>query len=254
MKYPIQPNGFRFRQTRWERICEILHELASQPAASRYEVLRTIANRHDIRADSRSMRAPVQDLVQLGLVEVQTYRVVWTYSLALLRLTEQGQALCRSFGWQVCESEWERLIRLHDGEHQTRHTAAVLAVSLNARLRGWQTYVVPNTKHTRFYPDLLIKKGNQRLYVEVELGSRKQEKWELHQRIQGFVALCAKTPASRDSLIRECQKLGIGGLATDLYTLVEQRHEPGSFLWYEEWGLTQTFDEINLCWSNHELN
>ena len=72
--------------------------------------------------------------------------------------------------------------------------------------------------------------------MEVELGSRKQAKWRNLLRFQGFVALCARTPFSRRSLIQECRAVGAVGMATDLETLYRQGKDgDDAFLWVEEW-------------------
>ncbi len=54
-----------------------------------------------------------------------------------------------------------------------------------------------------FFPDVLVEKDGRKIYVEVELGTRKEQKWRNMQAAQGFVALCARTPASHCSLVRE---------------------------------------------------
>jgi hypothetical protein len=126
------------------------------------------------------------------------------------------------------------LILRHSGDRQPRHTGSVITFSLGARVRGWDVTVLPETKTPFFFPDLLIEKNGERIYVEVELGSRKKEKWQLYKRTQGFAALCSKTSASRASLIRECDAEKLGGMATDLHYLVKNR-DPQSPLWIDTW-------------------
>ena len=87
-----------------------------------------------------------------------------------------------------------------------------------------------------FFPDLFVEKDEQKIYVEVELGSRKLRKWRNMQQFQGFVALCAKTPTSRKSLINECREVKAAGMATDLETLYRDGNESKiGPLWVEEW-------------------
>ncbi len=104
--------------------------------------------------------------------------------------------------------------------------------------RGWAVQVLPQVESPVFFPDVLVEKGGRRIYVEVELGSRKVQKWRNMQREQGFVALCAKTPTSRKSLIAECIQVGAVGMATDLLTLYQKARETEAGpLWAEEWSL-----------------
>jgi len=51
----------------------------------------------------------------LGLATKKTPYFIRSSRLALFRLSDLGCRACRELGWPVAESEWERLIRSHEG-------------------------------------------------------------------------------------------------------------------------------------------
>lgn len=186
----------------------------------------------------------MDNLASAGLAIVETLRMEtdgFRTSIKMLRLTDEGRELCRALDWLVIESDWDRLIRLHQGKDQQRHTLAVMYFALLARIRGWSTQIVPDAEG-KADPDVLIVKGKERHYVEVELGSRGNEKqtakWKNLAGLQGGrVAICAPDVKVRERLVKDCQLAKIGGVATDLATLVAKRYydsqnEP---LWLKEW-------------------
>jgi hypothetical protein len=62
----------------------------------------------------------------------------------------------------------------------------------------------------------------------------------VRHRAQRFVALCAKTPAGRASLIKQCQEAKVAVIATDLKTLIKQKNR--ALLWLEYWPRTPSRD------------
>lgn len=111
----------------------------------------------------------------------------------------------------------------------------MIVFSLSARMRGWKVTTLPETNTPYFYPDLLLEKDDQKMYVEVELGSRKKEKRNLYKKMQGYAAICGKTFVSSGTLIRECEEVQLGGFATDLEYLAELCNKPEAPLWRENW-------------------
>jgi hypothetical protein len=143
------------------------------------------------------------------------------------------------FGLDPQENGWERLIRLHEGERFPNHTLAVLIFALHARKRGWATQVLPPVESPAA-PDLLLQRGDQKYFVEVELGQReKPNKWRnLAELNNGKISLCAATPDTRKRLVGDCRLDKLNGIATDLETLVKTKFQTISEetpLWLEEW-------------------
>lgn len=166
--------------------------------------------------------------------------------IALVRLTERGAGLLQEAGVAVVESEWERAERAHawrgDAGHQdvqgmTPHTAAICAFLHHARRRGYTTQACPTPEGVPAAPDAVVVRCGLALHVEVQRhggdAHRKAQKWRNLERLQGFVAICAATPAWAIRLARQAQEGGVArGVATDLGTLAGRA--PAS-LWTHRW-------------------
>ena len=229
---------------RWRRGSMLLYLIATCGMNSHLEMDALVSRKEDLSHRSNSTRKPMDNLASAGLAIVETMRMEmddFRTSVKMLRLTDEGRELCQALGWLAVESDWDRLIRLHQGNHQRNHTLAVLYFALLTRKRGWTTEIVPDTKG-KADPDMLIVKGKEKYYVEIELGSRGNEKqtakWKNLASLQGGkVAICAPNVKVRERLVKDCQLAKIGGVATDLATLVAKRYyesenEP---LWLKEW-------------------
>ena len=153
-------------------------------------------------------------------------------------LSDKGRDLVQDLGWQVHESEWERMQRLHEkGNYQGKHTAAVLAFVYQARLRGWIAGVMPEVDAGLFFPDAVVEKSGESYCVEIELDQQKLSKWHNMARHQGVIALCARNPEHRRLLLDEAEPAAVTHncvrLGTDLRTLFE--HGQGdNLLWLEK--------------------
>jgi len=234
---PPRPNDLKILNRRWPLAVYALYFLAAQPNSARIEHEKQLAEYFEKPAESKMIRNTYRkDLLREELIHSKTTKYLrGVYSITIIRLSEKGRKLCQSFGWEVCENEWQRLITHHSGDDQPRHTASMIVFSLSARMRGWQVTTLPETNTPYFYPDLLLEKDDQKMYVEVELGSRKKEKWNLYKKMQGYAAICGKTFVSSGTLIRECEEVQLGGIATDLEYLAELRNKPEAPLWREKW-------------------
>ncbi|MBL7162450.1 MAG: hypothetical protein ISS57_07570 [Anaerolineales bacterium] len=228
---------------RWRRGSMMLYLMATCGINAHLEMDVFVAKREGLSYRSNSTKKPLENLAAAGLVITETLRMEvgdFRTALKLARLTDEGKQLCDALGWQVVESDWDRLIRLHQGQKQTRHTLAVLYFALLARVRGWTTEVVPEVDGSAD-PDILVTKGDERYFVEVELGTRGSEKqtvkWKNLADLQSSVAICAPNVKVRERLANDCRLANLSGVATDLATLVAKRYyeskdEP---LWVKEW-------------------
>jgi len=85
-----------------------------------------------------------------------------------------------------------------------------------------------------------VRRGDQVLYVEVELGQKESPtKWRNQAKLnESKVALCAATPKTRQRLAGDCHLDKLPGVATDLETLVKVKFQTiteETPLWLEEW-------------------
>jgi hypothetical protein len=81
----------------------------------------------------------------------------------------------------------------------------------------------------------LVEKGEERIFVEVEFGEDKPNKWRNMAELQGFVALCAATAEKRSKLVAECKLDKINGIAADIETLIQESGGVPGKLWVEKW-------------------
>jgi len=228
---------------RWRRGSMMLYLIAAYGINAHLELDVYVAQREGLSYRSNSTKKPLSDLAAAGLVIAETLRMEvgdFRTALRLARLTNEGRKLCEAIGWPAIESDWERMIRLHQGRKQVRHTLAVLYFAVLARVRGWRTEIVPDVESPSD-PDLRVVKGDDHYFVEVELGTRGDEKqtakWQNLADLQGRVALCAPNVKIRERLVADCRLANLSGVATDLGTLVtkpyhEAQSEP---LWLKEW-------------------
>lgn len=196
----------------------------------------------EIKSSSSSLRRAQTNLVEAGFltstkVELSSPKT----SLKLARFTPEGARLFKTiFAQDPIETDWERLIRLHEGDRFPEHTLGVLIFALHARKRGWATRVLPPVEGTNAAPDLAVKRGERTLYVEVEMSKKENAaKWRNQAALNGGkAALCAATPAGRNRLVGDCRLDHLAGTATDLETLIKPKFQlidETSRLWLEDW-------------------
>jgi hypothetical protein len=205
--------------------------------------LETILGRAvNVSPGSSSLRRVLEDMEKAHVLvtEIINLKSPRT-SLKLYRFSAEGERLYQVlFQARAYENDWVRLIRVHEGARFPEHTMAVIAFAMHARKRGWATQVMPEVKGSKAAPDVLILRGRQKLYVEVELGDKERvSKWRNQSAINhGRVALCAATPKTRARLVDDCRLNNLAGMATDLETLVRYKFKEvnsASPLWAETW-------------------
>jgi len=184
----------------------------------------------------------VDDLVDGGILFSEILRIGSPRtSLRLVKLSPEGVRLFKIlFNREPVESDWERLIKNHEGERFLEHTLAILIFAMHARKRGWATQILSPVENTKAVPDLLVLKGGEKWYVEVELGQKENPaKWRNQARLNGGkVALCATTPDARQRLAGDCRLARLSGQATDLETLIKAKYgniTDQTELWAESW-------------------
>lgn len=225
------------RRDRRERILQGLYLLAATGLSVGQELRAVMEIILGVSPGSLSIQQVFHaDLPALGLVIKETPYFIRSSRLALFRLSDLGRQACLELGWPLVESEWERLIRSHEGLLYPRHTLGLLAFCWQARLRDWRVELLPKVKES-LEPDILVTKGEADIYTEFEIRAHeKLEKWRKNYHFQGFVALCSFDLGTRTSLITECKKKKIPGIGTDLHTLTQSPRMISYMLWNEKWG------------------
>lgn len=225
----------------YQRYWIALYLIGRWRISSMFEIDDIQARLAGLSASSGSLRRILDNLLESNfLISEKLSLSSPRSSLKIIRLTPDGGRLFKIlFGLDPQENNWERLIRLHEGDRFPNHTLAVLIFALHARKRGWATQVLPPVESPAA-PDLLVQRGDQKYFVEVELGQReKPNKWRnLAELNDGKISLCAATPETRKRLVGDCRLDKLNGIATDLETLVKTKFQTISEetpLWLEEW-------------------
>ncbi len=236
-RYGAQVNKLSRQQ--WRRGAMALYLIASYGYNIGHEIGILISLAEGLKPVSGSVKRVITRLAEAGFLLQETLSMNKPKtSLSLLRLTKDGQQLCHILGWEAVQSDWERLIEHHQGEQQKRHTLAVMAVGMHARLRGWLVQVMPEAEGNT-PPDMLVEKEGQRHYVEVELSEKENPaKWRNIAALQGHIALVAGTAQVRSVLVGDIKRMKISGKACDLETLIRVKANgllEDVHLWEEDW-------------------
>lgn len=214
--------------------------------SARLDLVQALNGDRGLQPRSGSYRRAVGRLDESGLWV--THIASFGYrQIALVRLSERGAGLLQEAGVAVVASEWERAERAHASrgdagrngvQGMTPHTAAICTFLHHARRRGYTTEACPAVEDGGpAAPDAAVTRYGLALNTEVQRRGgeayRKAQKWRNLARLQGFVALCAVTPAWAIRLARQAQDQGVAlGAATDLGTLAGRA--PAA-LWTYRW-------------------
>jgi hypothetical protein len=223
----------------FERYWLILYLIGHWRLTAAMELEEVLAETVGVSAGSGSVERVLLDMEKanillIGKLELKLPPTV----LKLYRFSSEGEKLYQSlFAARPYENDWSRLIRLHEGQRFPEHTLAVLAFTMHARKRGWATQVLPDVASQ---PDAWIMRGDDKYYVEVELGENENvAKWRSQSTLNdGRTALCVATQKSRTHFVGCCKLDKLPGMATDLETLIKGKFkliDSSSPLWLEDW-------------------
>lgn len=237
--------GWRWRADHWQRILMAVTLLAETGVSTALDLLWLMSKKTGASPNAHSLRRLVyqtfaDEQVSHRMVEHKTIQLPFSASvpvrLRVIYLTAYGKTLARALGVEPVESDWEKIVRLHQGEAQEQHAALVLMAAYQARLRGWKADVMPfDPQETPwFQPDLkLTDPEGWFYYCEVETHSRDNpDKWARMRQVN----LIVPVPEARKWVVRRIQGMGIPGRATDLRTLAQQAKAGElSRFWLEKW-------------------
>ncbi|MBN1978267.1 MAG: hypothetical protein JW918_12800 [Anaerolineae bacterium] len=199
----------------------------------RIEAQRLLAWRVGCKEDSSSIRKVFERLERAGLFEGECVRVhlASTRFLWLTRLGQEVSEICR---FDLRETDYQRLLRLHGGEKHKQHAAEAATFVYQARRRDFLVEVMPDVDGPA-EPDVVIsKEGERSVYVEVETEGDREARWRHQVDLQGFVAVCGVTESQQERMVARLKDLGLPGRATNLEALMQDKEGAGN-LWLEEW-------------------
>ena len=216
----------------WERKGMALGLIASG-ISLRIEAQRLLARREGCEEDSSSIRKVFERLEKAGLFEGECVRVHQA-NTKFLWLTGLGWKVSEICRFDLHETDYQRLLRLHGGENHKRHAAEAATFAYQARRRGFLVEVMPDVNGPA-EPDVAISKGGERpVCVEVETEGNREVRWRHQVDLQGFVAACGVTESQQERMVAGLKGLGLPGRATNLEALMRDR-EGARSLWLEEW-------------------
>ena len=221
--------------------------LLSRGLDIRLEIDHLISQVEGIGSRTGALRRIYDSMVEKNLLSREVMEMsAPNTSLAMLQLTQDGGQLCQILGWEVNETERQRMNRMHQGAEFPQHTLAVMIFAMHARLRGYRVGVLPELTgvQTKAVPDVSVSPSLpdeklETIYVEVELSNKElDQKWRNLAQLQTRVALCARNTQRRARLIGDCKLKDLHGMATDLETLIACKVpdiSQNTPLWAEEW-------------------
>ena len=226
----------------FERYWLVLYLIGHWRLTAAMELEEVLAETVGVSSGSGSVERVLADMAKanillIGKLELKSPGTV----LMVYRFSSEGEKLYQSlFQARPYENDWSRLIRLHEGDQFPEQTLALLAFTMHARKRGWATQVLPELKDSKSVPDALLMLGDEKLYVQVELGEKENvARWRNHSTFNnGRTALCAATEKSRIHFVGECKRDKLPGMATDLESLIMGKFKninSDSPLWLEVW-------------------
>lgn len=234
---PALSDRLKFRGDRWIRTQAAVFLMAITGWSTVTEIVAALAERENLAPNSGAIYRLLREFLPGD--EITYYRVLpYFHGLAVTRLGPLGREMCYHLDWPVKEADWLRLQLYHEGDIQLEHTAMILAFCREARVRGYEAFVLPAIpgKTSEACPDVYVAKDGEWAYVEVERGRDKPSKWLNQERLQRRAAVVALTPESRIRLVGEIKRLYIPLVAADLETLRRRtlQGNPGP-LWIEKW-------------------
>lgn len=210
----------------WRRQVQTLY-LVARHGFSQAILVDTVLARlegQELRGGARGKQ--FERLIKVNLLESSKLSIVRPFdtNLVIWKLTADGRRLAQAlFNAEPIETNWERVVRRHQGDEQIGHTLGLLLFEVYARQRGARVQLLPEVAGPT-PPDLLIDYDGRRSYVEVELSEKENPaKWRnLAALNDGHIAVCAGNATQRARLVGDCKQLGLSGAATDLQTLVQE--------------------------------
>jgi hypothetical protein len=205
------------------------------------EIEDVIAKMDDVSSKSGSLKRIMDDLIKAGIfinqkLETESPKT----ALVVNQLSGAGLQLYQEL-FKETALENENLVVQQVHNNAVDKCLAILLFTMHARKCGWMTRIMPAMQvDAQMKPDVWIANGNQSHYVKVELGRPESSSiWrDVSNLNNGVVAICTSTSDARQRLVGDCRLDKIGGVATDIETLVKMKYKVlnnSTSLWAEEW-------------------
>ena len=180
-----------------EMLYDVLYCIAVGGLSTRADIARALQmDLSSIEAKTASLRKVARackTLVNENLI-TQDLGKLWWITIYMLRLTPFGEEYWQNtYRLKKVNSDWDKLIKLHNGKRYMEHSAAVLLFVHHARLRGWNAEVMPEPEEN-MQPDVEIENDKDILYVEIERKAsrawEKKDRWKKQRLLQSTLTIC----------------------------------------------------------------
>jgi hypothetical protein len=162
--------GLNVPESQWLRLVYMLFLMSSTGFSIRREITALASDPMGCAPDSNTLRRLCEILTSANLIETKNVPLIRSSTVNLIRLTESGKLVCRRFGWDIKESEWDRLSRLRSAEFHLRYLTLTLEFCFQTRCRNDRVIeVAPENFGGREndLPDLLVsyRRGILPVYI-----------------------------------------------------------------------------------------
>lgn len=241
---PPRPTDFPYplKPPRWTRLAAAAWLMIARGVSTSWDLRQALG----VHAGPRTYDMLINPLVSSGLAahiaSVPLSNASRPFSsITILQPTDLAYRLAQLYRWPSRETDWQKLQRLHGGNGELKHNAAVLALAFHLRRYGFPyVAVLPTTYDTAFAPDVAYGSDDYLpVYIELEIPARAVDenyriaKWRNQNTYQGCIALCTITPGQRGRLATALRKAGYTVAATDLATLAHQATDPTVPFWID---------------------
>ena len=218
--------GLSLPDSQWFRLLFVTHLLASTGFAIRREITMLASAPIGCQPDSKTLRNLCDLLTRAGLIETRTLPLLHSSKVNVIRLTENGKALCRRYDWDVKESEWDRISKFRSGDFNSHYLSLTLEFAFQARQRGGNVLLVAPEMYqgeVNDLPDLLLadnKTFELPVYILGNTNPSRKVYSNFLENLEGRIGLVALNPHWRGIQRRSAILSGKRGYLTDTETLI----------------------------------
>jgi hypothetical protein len=207
----------------WPRLACCLKTLGESGRNLRPQIFEIVASQLNLAPDSKTLRDPFDILLQEHLITSRLTTLIGTAKITLVRLSDQGKSLCRQFGWNVVESDWEILNRLRGIDAYLPAAALILEFTYQARLRGWEVIELVPDVDVPHPPDLVLGCEEDRLDVFV-LGRRmpSEKDWQEIRNVSHRFAIIATRKRISALQAESAHRAGVDCLVANAEDLIKE--------------------------------
>ena len=205
------------------RLSFAIKSIATRSSAILFLHYEYLANALHTTKDSRSVRNTFKFLKDNGYIEVRYVPLIYTSKMNIVRLTEEGQTLALSLGYQAVPNDWNTISSSRKNPDD-EYIGQVLQIAYQCQLREIPVKIAPWIASDN-PPDLLVGDEHRWVYASGSqtlnrkaLSMLSNSAKEAGGHPLGFVS---KRESYRNKMSDSCNVLGISANFSDLEALIK---------------------------------